>query len=179
MAFTQNNLYSQSLIKDNNLSFPTDMKIWEDLQFNLKYGHYADKISLFSRSLYHYRINVESVMNKSEQILVGQYNLLYLNYREFCDKTDSFSIFTDFNFRMAEGVFNNLYPRLSVKPRSVVKIISAVAMNTQLLSGFAPRLLQFELNKVSGYQKYKKKLLMQGNLRTFTILDALRNYFLK
>lgn len=49
-----NKLYVASIIKDNKIFFPSDIKMGEDLVFNLKYFSKIKKIKIINEYLYHY-----------------------------------------------------------------------------------------------------------------------------
>lgn len=58
-----NKIYRAEIIKENNISFPVDLKIGEDAVFNIIYMHYTHKIINIPQTLYHYVIREGSAMN--------------------------------------------------------------------------------------------------------------------
>lgn len=64
-----NKVFNAALIKDNNLEFNEELKVYEDLDFVLKYLACLDsqRIHVFSRSGYNYRILVDSLGDKGSR----------------------------------------------------------------------------------------------------------------
>lgn len=52
-----NKIFKMSIIKDNNLRFPTDISMGEDGYFNVKYLHYCKNIYIYEEYLYNFRIH--------------------------------------------------------------------------------------------------------------------------
>jgi glycosyltransferase involved in cell wall biosynthesis len=173
-----NKLYKKSIINAQHLNFHQDMKIWEDFLFNLMYLSNATKIVILSESFYHYQLHESSTMSRSNSILVEQYNLLFQHYFQFCKAKGIESLFLDFNYKMAEGVYNNLFPRLSKEFIEGYSFFTSIRMKSKLLSEFTPGMLQFNLQLCSGYQKFKKKLLMSRKFTLFALVDSIVNIIL-
>ena len=173
-----NKLYKRSIVLKHKIIFHPGMKIWEDLLFNLKYIHFADKLSILNQSLYHYRIHDESVMKKSESVLIEQYNFLYCNYREFCTEQYFKEDFVALNYKMAEAVYNNLFPRFAKKISSENSFFTAVKLKSALLMKFVPEIFIFKNSDLKGYQGFKKRLLLRRNYYLFSFLDSCRNLFI-
>lgn len=85
-------LYRSSLIKQNNLKFPSERElISEDLVFNLEYMQYANGACTIERTGYNYRINLQSLTTSYRAdrfeacrhfYLVMKEKLLTLGYNE-------------------------------------------------------------------------------------------------
>ena len=60
-----NKIYSMQIIQDHNLSFDPELKIMEDMYFNMNYCQHIDKIYVSNQQLYYYPKNAESTMHNS------------------------------------------------------------------------------------------------------------------
>lgn len=68
MAAPWNKIFKASIIKENNIKFPLEVKgIFDDGLFNLYYYDYVKKIDFFNKPLYHYRRLSTSIVNKFKQ----------------------------------------------------------------------------------------------------------------
>lgn len=63
-GFPWDKLFKASLIKDNNIYWPTNLKANDDVVFCLHAFQYANKVSYINKTLYHYRMNPESIGHK-------------------------------------------------------------------------------------------------------------------
>ena len=169
-----NKLYRREIILNNNIIFFPGIKIWEDLLFNLNYIHFVNKISVLNKSLYHYRIHDDSVMNKSEDELIEQYNILFETYRAFCMENNFTDSFTVFNYKMAQGVYNNLFPRFANNINKNFSFFTGLNLKSVLLLKFNPDIFLFKNSELKGYQGFKKRLLMKRNYTLFSFLDSIR-----
>lgn len=78
-----NKIYLSSLLKKNNIYFPIESHMGEDMAFNLKSFYFANKIKIIEKLYYNYRDNTNSVsydLKKSFDI-----------YNSFFDVVDFFS----------------------------------------------------------------------------------------
>jgi glycosyltransferase involved in cell wall biosynthesis len=78
-----NKLFKKEIIDEHTIRFNTEMKLWEDLLFNLKYILFLDKIVIINEGFYHYRVVENSLTRSNSSLLVNQYNKLfgdYINY---------------------------------------------------------------------------------------------------
>jgi glycosyltransferase involved in cell wall biosynthesis len=77
-AMPWNKLFIRDIIIKNNIEFPKDLSLGEDLIFNLKYLNYSDKkIVIVNKMLYNYiRTEKESLDNKYYPDLLGIYEYL-------------------------------------------------------------------------------------------------------
>lgn len=57
MGYPVNKLYKTNIIKNNNLKFDTELFLWEDLEFNVKYSKYINRAYVINKKLYHYVIH--------------------------------------------------------------------------------------------------------------------------
>jgi glycosyltransferase involved in cell wall biosynthesis len=99
-----NKLYRRSIIHRNKLSFNFKMALWEDLLFNLQFCACADRVSLVNRSLYNYSI-VGTGLNASAGLkMVNQFNLLYQEFRQYCENLKIIDILIVFKNEMVRSV---------------------------------------------------------------------------
>jgi len=138
-----NKLYKRSYIQENNLLVNENLKIGEDLCFNLKALYSATKISAVSESLYTYRrINSESIMIKKEE----GFNLILAARQEFLRTLKEIKISNDVykkclqyeNFQNVSGYIElikdviNSKKKIFNKFREITRIISEPAFLTSL-----------------------------------------------
>ena len=73
-----NKFYKRSLVETNNLSFPSGIRMGEDLLFNANFFKFAETIVFLDRQLYFYRVdNLDSVTNR---YIVNKYDdLMFVN----------------------------------------------------------------------------------------------------
>lgn len=60
-GFPWDKIFKRSLIEENNLRYPTGIKADEDVIFCIQAFQFARKVSYFSKPLYHYRLNNNSI----------------------------------------------------------------------------------------------------------------------
>lgn len=65
-GFVFNKLYNLSLIKKNNILFDSEIKVGEDLLFNIRYLQYINSVYVSEQAVYHYTINELSVTNSTK-----------------------------------------------------------------------------------------------------------------
>lgn len=65
-----NKLYHASLIRQYHLRFPENMKMGEDLIFNLNYFQHIDHLFLSSEKLYHYRMHDHQATKQANQTII-------------------------------------------------------------------------------------------------------------
>jgi len=75
--------FKTEFLKQNNLVYPTDIKIGEDSLFNLKAYVLAQNISYLNVPLYAYRIHSASTMNRYHKNFEDE-DILYQNHLKEC-----------------------------------------------------------------------------------------------
>lgn len=73
------NLYNVDIIRSNKLRFPDNIKIGEDLLFNLSYLSHVSKIVMINKPLYEYNVCFESATRKRNPFLWREYSRLLEN----------------------------------------------------------------------------------------------------
>ncbi|WP_052342627.1 glycosyltransferase family 2 protein [Bacillus sp. EB01] len=82
-----NKMYVKKIIVDNNILFPKDFSLGEDLLFNLKYMETIDSISLIDQSFYsYYRVNNQSLTLKYNSKRLEAQEFIYQELRKFMAK---------------------------------------------------------------------------------------------
>lgn len=80
-------LMKLSVLKENNIIFPINIKISEDFMFLLKAINYVESISIVPENLYHYRINQKSATAKYMPTLHDDmYNINKWMHKTICSK---------------------------------------------------------------------------------------------
>lgn len=62
---TCNKLYARRLLLQHNILFHPDLKVMEDMLFNMVYCQYIDRIYVSNKLLYHYRYHEKSAMHRA------------------------------------------------------------------------------------------------------------------
>lgn len=88
-----NKMYDLQLIKENNIEFNENSKYGEDLEFNLKYLQYVEKIFMINEPLYVYH-ETKSGLNstyKSDELEIDRKNFEYRleRFEEYCSISES------------------------------------------------------------------------------------------
>ncbi|WP_053598308.1 glycosyltransferase family 2 protein [Bacillus sp. FJAT-18017] len=82
-----NKMYVKKIIVDNNILFPKDFSLGEDLLFNLKYMETINSISLIDQSYYsYYRVNNQSLTLKYNSKRLEAQESIYRELRKFMVK---------------------------------------------------------------------------------------------
>jgi glycosyltransferase involved in cell wall biosynthesis len=82
-------LFRLSIIRESNIRFHSDVKMSEDLIFNLEYAQYIRKAAIIPRYLYHYnRLNEQSLSAKIEESYINSYVIVNKKLDALLSKTD-------------------------------------------------------------------------------------------
>lgn len=72
-GFLWNKIFISEILKHNNIRFPKEIKIWEDMYFVLTYLKYIDKIIVIKEKLYLYRQRINSAVHSNDKdILINK-----------------------------------------------------------------------------------------------------------
>lgn len=87
-----NKLYESQFIKENNIRFPEEVRIGEDLLFNLDYLDLCHTIHIIKEPLYNYMINNHSSLSRNfTKDLIHNQHMLYSKVKRFLIKKNSYS----------------------------------------------------------------------------------------
>lgn len=107
-------LFRSDIIKDNNLIFPEDISLGEDLIFNILYTNYVLSIVVYNKSLYeYYTDNNNSLLRKYRRNLLDEYRrineyvLCYL--KEWNVSSESIRDYRDAMYFQYENVLFNTF----------------------------------------------------------------------
>lgn len=79
-------LYRSDIIKDNEIKFPEDMSLGEDMVFNFHYCNYISKIVIINSPLYNYIVvNENSLLNKYKTDLYSKQMTINNRLSEYID----------------------------------------------------------------------------------------------
>ena len=81
-------MFKKDIITENNISFPENITVWEDIYFLFKYLLCCNKISIINQSLYYYRIRENSAVNSNESTRKIKDKLKILDLLEELDIQD-------------------------------------------------------------------------------------------
>ena len=85
-----NKLYESKIIKGNNLEFPYDVRVGEDLLFNLSYFEHIDSIQIESYPIYHYmQTNTQSITKSFRPDIFNNQKMLNKYVEDFLINNDA------------------------------------------------------------------------------------------
>lgn len=168
-----NKLFNASIIRNNQLCFAEDMRIWEDLLFNLQYLQYATKVALVAKPLYNYRIISTALFSGQTADLLPQFNKLYDHYLQFAKLKSGVQEAEAFKAEMARITYNQLLWKAEVKvnteQQDFFKILNAYTLE---LKQFNPAIFYYPSSERKGVQGIKKQLLQNHRFRLFSLIIA-------
>ncbi|MFI3260486.1 MAG: glycosyltransferase [bacterium] len=85
-------IYKLKIIKDNNIKFIEDLKLFEDGLFNLEYLNYVFKYKSFSEKIYKYRIDINSSVKSYKEDLYEQDQIRLENLKKYIKIDDRYKI---------------------------------------------------------------------------------------
>lgn len=175
-----NKLFNTSIIRQNQLCFAEDMRIWEDLLFNLQYLQYATRVALVAKPLYNYRIVSTALFSGQTTDLLPQFNKLYDHYLQFAKVRSGAAETEAFKAEMARITYNQLLwkaeMKVSSEQKGFFKILNA---NTQELKKFNPAIFYYPSSERKGVQGIKKQLLQSHSFRLFSLIIASKPFLKK
>lgn len=175
-----NKLYKASIIKDNNLRFFEDMSVGEDLLFNLQYLTFVEHALILSQPLYNYRITDGSLYNSNSKDRIPQINKLYQNYR-----SSSYGIIGEpereaFCREMARITYNQLLYEIEQRMWAKSKNLFMFLINhTKELKRLDAGLFYFSYETQTGFQRFKKKLLIEKRFFLFSCVAGAKRFLKK
>ena len=64
---TWNKLYKTSIVREQHLTFPKYLQMWEDLAFTVRYCMFAESVAFVEKPLYHYvKVNTDSITSHEQ-----------------------------------------------------------------------------------------------------------------
>jgi glycosyltransferase involved in cell wall biosynthesis len=175
-----NKLYSLSMIKLNHLHFNVQMHIFEDLLFNCCCFLFSKNISIYSKSLYNYRIHSDSVMNSDKLKIVKQYNLLYKEFSIYTKHLDFSSVNLNFNLEMRRGFYYSILPNLVTH---ICQLYSSFYQRAKLLISILytvdPALFNYSSKELIGFRGIKMKILQSNCFIIFSIIVIFKAHFFR
>lgn len=121
-----NKLFKTRIIKDNNIQFPEDLSLGEDLLFNLEYLDYSNgKIVIINKPLYYYlRTEEESLDNKYYPNLFEIYRIInsqlycYIN-KWNCDDSQQIIYYNSCFYSYEKVLRNTFHPKSDIKNKYI------------------------------------------------------------
>lgn len=156
---TWNKIYDHKILKDHNISFNPDISIAEDVDFNVHYCQYCDKILYIQKPLYYYYDTPNSALNSYHSDWLGLHlfpfyiRIPLIDQEHIGDYCDGWL-----------GTFINAFQVVFDK-RNKVSLLSKLRYNQRMLQS---REFQYCLDHATGA---KESLLVLKLLKT-------RNYYL-
>lgn len=175
-----NKLFKASVIKEQQLCFAEDMRIWEDLLFNLQYLQSVKRAAVLAKPLYNYRILSTALFSGQGTDLLPQFNKLYRHYMQFAQEKTAAKEAEAFKAEMARITYNQLLWKAELNVRAGEKNFFAVLdAYTKELQRFDPAIFYYPSNERKGLQGIKKQLLQSHRFRLFSVIIASKPFLKK
>lgn len=164
-----NKLYSREIIFQQKIRFQTNMKVWEDLVFNLCYLCFSKKAVLINDPLYNYLIHDESTMNSNRFSIVEEFNKYFENVSSFCYSNSLNELAIYFKKELKIYCFYILLPELQVKLTSQKITVGAFYKQyKKMLKELNKELVTYSFKELLNFSFFSKLLF---NVRCFSILS--------
>ena len=175
-----NKLFDASIIRQHQIRFEEDMTIWEDLLFNLQYLHYAKKVAIIAKPLYHYRILSTSLYSGQTKDRLPQFNKLYGHYKKLSPMFTTEAETEAFKKEMARLTYNHLLYEAEVRVKTKNKYFFSVWNGfIKELKRFEPAVFYYPAPNRTGLQGIKKTLLVSRDYTLFALIIASKPYLKK
>jgi glycosyltransferase involved in cell wall biosynthesis len=174
-----NKIYATNVIKKYNVLFNTNMKVHEDLLFNLMYFQFAKDAVTIEQKLYYYRLHPTSVMHSATHDVIAEYNLLFNFFNGFCNQHGFVEVRQNFNKEMCHGFYYTIIPKvLNAIHKKRVSLFRKVALFAKELSKINDQIFIFDREEIKGIQGFKKMLLVKKNFYFFSFIVTIKNSYL-
>jgi glycosyltransferase involved in cell wall biosynthesis len=176
MAFTYdysiwNKLYLRAILSENNIQFDQQIKIGEDLLFNLMYLKWVKRIVTLSDCYYGYNVHSNSVMHQRKWEYPKAFNQIFISYKSFASQYGLGLEWQVFNYEISRifyyQVINEQVGLLKQQGGTFLSRVKALA---NMLHELSPGLFSFPATELKGLQGLKKKLLLRGKFRLFSLI---------
>lgn len=175
-----NKLFDASIIRQHQIRFEEDMTIWEDLLFNLQYLHYAKRVAILAKPLYHYRILSTSLYSGQTKDRLPQFNKLYGHYKKLAPGFTTAAETEAFKKEMARLTYNHLLYEAEVRVKMKSKYFFSVWNGfIKELKRFEPAVFYYPPGDRTGVQGIKKTLLVSRDYTLFALIIASKPYLKK
>lgn len=107
-----NKLYKKEILLKNNITFCGDLKLGEDLMFNLHYLCHCDSVTVSSKPLYNYVIRENSAVNSSMTNYAQLYECTYKAILVFCEENNveiDYCALANWSFTVAKYSLSNRF----------------------------------------------------------------------
>lgn len=175
-----NKLFDASIIRQHQIRFEEDMTIWEDLLFNLQYLHYAKRVAIIAKPLYHYHILSTSLYSGQTKDRLPQFNKLYSHYKQLSSMFTTEAETEAFKKEMARLTYNHLLYEAEVRVKGKNKYFFSVWNGfIKELKRFEPAVFYYPAPDRTGLQGIKKTLLVSRDYTLFALIIASKPYLKK
>ncbi len=175
-----NKLFKASIIREQQLRFAEDMRIWEDLLFNLQYLQYVKRVAVLAKPLYNYRILSTALFSGKTTDLLPQFNKLYSYYLQFAQVNAGVEEAEAFKAEMARITYYQLLYKAEIKVKAEGKGFFPVLREYRNeLKQFNPAIFYYPSKEREGVQGIKKQLLQSHHFRIFSLIIASKPFLKK
>ncbi|MBN8834492.1 MAG: hypothetical protein BGO53_00865 [Sphingobacteriales bacterium 39-19] len=171
-----NKLYKKEYLNQYKIDFAHEIRIGQDVQFNLEVFSVIHNISLMTESFYHYVAKPGSLMSSPPQKRIISFNQIIHSFEKFCktyDFIDQWNIFKDRIGNAYQSYFFNLLLNSAyTKPMGFIQYYRFLLNSLPQLH---PLLIPSSDQSHSLNQKFKNYILRNKQFKIFSFLSAVRH----
>lgn len=144
-------LYKKSIIKDKHIYFDENLKLSEDLKFNLEFFRHANNILVVDKIVYNY--NIDNDESATKKYFEDYYVYRRTTYGELENWLKTYNMEEYLKLQKIEVVYASIYHYIkNCDPEEAIKKISEIYMSEKNLFEEYPELLSKRLG--GGYTKF-------------------------
>jgi glycosyltransferase involved in cell wall biosynthesis len=171
-----NKLYKREIILNYNIFFDNNLRISQDVMFNLYVFSCIKSISTIPGAFYHYVAKEGSLMSSPQDKRIASFNYIINSFRKFCSENNKPEAWQCFEKYIGPGyqryLFNLVLTSNQTKTMRFKPYYEYLLRHLRLMD---PLLLDAPLEQESTYQKFRKGLLQKKQFKIFSLLTALRH----
>lgn len=97
-GYVNNKLFISEIIKNNNIKFPNNIIVWEDMIFVIDYLRYCEKVTVLTDKLYFYRQRRNSVTHDEKKLKKSLESKIYVSKQVLKYSKFSYRLYKDFGY---------------------------------------------------------------------------------
>ena len=171
-----NKLYKRNLLEKMNIQFVEDLRLSQDVLFNLYVFACIKDLSITPAPFYHYVANEGSLMTSPQDKRIESFNYIIRAFRHFCRENHKDQEWKIFEQYIGQGyqkyLFNLILESDHTEAFGFMRYYRHVLRHLKLMDSL---LLYAPLDNENKYQRFRKGLLQQKRFKTFSLLAAIRH----
>lgn len=164
-------IYRTDIIKKNNLSFLTDVKIGEDVIFLLEYLKYINSYIYINEHFYYYRKNPQSAMNKKIS-----FSRIYDLEKSYCKRIEIAKLYVQSDNSIFQSINCYYFQNMLYLIRNKLDDDECRSFIKNILDKdfFAEILDNMPINKLSKYEKIVFRILQKRKISLLLLCERMR-----